>query len=169
MSTRRLAVAPRRPTGRLDRGDLLTCPATTSRTPRLGASPGHPARSWLKIRPSAPAVSGLPSRPARGGDWALEGALGCQGGGHGRRARWREPRRRGPSTRRRAPRWRRDSRSSLCSPAGTSAAYEPMAGIARQHASRADVGRLRAVRVREHQDGSSITLLLVAGGIERNY
>ena len=31
------------------------------------------------------------------------------------------------------------------------------------------VGRLRAVRVRERQDGSSTTLLLVAGGRERNY
>ena len=59
--------------------------------------------------------------------------------------------------------------SSQRSPASTAAACEPMAGIASQHASRADVGRLRVVRVRERQDGSSTTLLLVAGGRERNY
>ncbi len=70
---------------------------------------------------------------------------------------------------RRVARWRRGSRAASAGQRARLPPANPWPASPHQHASRADVGRLRVVRVRERQDGSSTTLLLVAGGRERNY
>ena len=59
--------------------------------------------------------------------------------------------------------------SSHRSPAGTAAACEPMAGIACQHASRADVGRSAPFAFESARLAPRLHYYLVAGGRERNY
>ena len=82
--------------------DRRTPPGSSSGTPPMALSSNHLRNSsaWGQSRPSCsvmvriPAPRArrlrLPSRPARGGGWTLDGALGCRRDGHGRRARWRE-------------------------------------------------------------------------------